>query len=168
MGASKMKNDFSTLILVTRAGASTLFSTDSEPEMQELVELIKERALFAVQNRSGRRGRGVWVKDVDEAVHSSWCQDGGRNGLRSKPVEMGRQFPSCLIASAHLGLRNNEVAQALSRAKALGESEVTIRGVTLQYVEDLRVDDEVPFEVDLPEAVGGISRRRKSKPEEQP
>jgi hypothetical protein len=61
------------------------------------------------------------------------------NGVFSQAVHIGQEFPSAKAASAHLGLKNNEVALYLGKVKHLGdpgERTAKIRGVVVQYKDD--------------------------------
>jgi hypothetical protein len=108
-----------------------------------------ERGLAEVGNDLHARARPVYVLAVNEVEAARWQEPRGK----ARSVAEGHLFHSALAASLHLGYDHNMVAQMLGKEKRKlaanaaklpgGENSrvrprVTIRGVTLQYEDDVK------------------------------
>lgn len=136
-----MKATYTFAVITQPAGVTgrmqmeSLFTTRDEKAVAELRKFLLEQEAGFRRVAKGANSRPVRVVHVDAKEHERWCREGGRNGPRSKPVEVGQTFRSAVDASGWVGLRHNEVAMALSRAKATGENRITVRGVTFAYAD---------------------------------
>ena len=119
-----------------RLEMQTLFTTSSETEVAQLTQLLLERDAGFKREAKGMNARAVVAVAIDTKEHLKWCQEGGRNGLTAKPVHKGQKFRSATEASGHIGLKHNEVAVWLSRARATNSKTAQVRGVTFAYADE--------------------------------
>lgn len=115
-----------------------------KPQMRLLGELTPEQVLLvdeAVTEMAGTGkenmgGRLVVATSIDRERFERYLREGGRSGRKAHDVHPMQVFDSAAEASLHIGCRHNEVCMGLSRAKALGEDEATVRGITFRWADD--------------------------------
>ena len=111
-------------------------------------ETMRSTAVF-----HGARAEQIIVLEIDKEEYTRHEPPNGE----AKPLEWNQTFPSGLLLSKHLGFATNSVALALGkerrkleqeaeeRRKEIGENyrpairpKATLRGVTFQYLKDLK------------------------------
>ncbi len=118
-------------------------------EVKVLAECSKEKAVYArsafkqvmgnfmpeMLRHKKSSDKRVQVMEVDYTIYRKFMKkdDDPAQGLG----EPNKVFESAAAASAWIGCKNNEVANALGKARRVGRREATVRGITFSYVSDL-------------------------------
>lgn len=120
---------------------SPFYTIHDDPEFHDLRLFFDDLAeRNRIRSRTpDPRAKKVVVVDIEEDKHLSYCAKSDiSEGLPSRRCTIGQVFASSMEASAHLGCRNNQVANLYAKIRQAFPEDysqriVSIRGVKLMY-----------------------------------